>query len=91
MDILITVAIILICIIAFYIFCIKTSKMQDEKTGRCYEYVKDTENPHHAPCKNCDERARLIYTTQGKKYYGTECMFCHRIIWFDLRKNKEDL
>jgi hypothetical protein len=62
--------------------------MQDEKTGRCYKYVKDTENPHHAPCKNCGARARLIYTVYGEKHRGTDCMFCHYTIWFDLWEKK---
>ena len=66
MKIFITIAVIIICLIIFYFWVLKTSRMQDEKTGRIYKYVKDMENPHHAPCKNCDERARLIYTFVGK-------------------------
>lgn len=81
---------ILLCLSAFYFFCIRTSEMYDESTNRFYRYVKDENNPHHATCKNCGELARLIHTVIGKKYYGTDCMFCHYTIWFDLWKKKKE-
>lgn len=81
--------------VAVFWWClIENSPIHDEKTNRFYWYVKDTGSPHHAPCKNCGERARLIYTFVGKKYlakklYGTDCMFCHYTIWFDLWKEED--
>ena len=69
---------------------IESEPIHDEATNRFYKPVEDGNNPHHAPCKNCGERARLIYTVYGKRLYGTDCMFCHYTIFFDLWK-KEDL
>lgn len=73
--------------VAVFWWClIENSPIHDEKTNRFYWYVKDTDNPHHAKCKNCGVRANLIYTIYGKRHYGTDCMFCHHTIWFDLWK-----
>ncbi|MBA7470145.1 hypothetical protein ES707_05423 [subsurface metagenome] len=105
MTIFITVAIIIICLIAFYVFCIKTGEEHDEQTNRYYRYSKKSDNPKRAVCPECKKEMPknvyglpnddyllrpLIHSTRGnKKYHGVYCWF-HGAVWFDLW-NKEDL
>ena len=64
MNILIPIAIIIICLVAFYTFCIKAGEGEehDELTNRYYRYAKKSDNPKRAVCPKCkQEQAENIH------------------------------
>lgn len=86
---------IILCLLAFYFFCIRSGMIYDEKTNRFYRYAKESDNPHSAICPKCepeyekkeDALRPLIHSIYGdKKHHGIYCWF-HGEVWFS---EKED-